>query len=135
MTLAELYPFIRTAHVSLALTSGALFLCRGVGMLLGVATSLDRLARRVSHLLDTALLLTALLLLVILRIEPSRTPWLLAKLSLIVLYILFGLLTLDRGRTRTVQALAFVAALTCYGSVILTARARQPLGLMSLLFR
>ena len=128
MTLAELYPAVKSLHVGLAITSGTLFAGRGIGVLLGATTPTSRPMRRLAQVIDTTLLAAALLLLVILGLNPVTTPWLAAKLVLLVAYIVLGILALHVARTRARRALAFVGALACFALMFAIARAHDPLG-------
>lgn len=133
MPLAEFYPLIKATHVGLALFSGALFAGRGVGVLWGCATPMAPAVRRASQCIDTALLAAALLLLMVLQLNPLATPWLLVKLALLVAYIVFGTLALHRATSRAGKALAFATALTCFVAMVVTARAHDPLGFLRFL--
>lgn len=128
MTLAEFYPAIKSLHVGLAITSGGLFAGRGIGVLMGASMPTSRPLRRLAQVIDTILLAAALLLLVILGLNPVTTPWLAAKLALLVAYIVLGILALHVARTRAGKAAAFVGALACFGSMYAIARTHDPLG-------
>ena len=82
MALADHYLLIKAAHVGLAMLSGGLFAGRGVGVLLGAEMPMLTPVRRLSQVIDTALLAAALLLLATLQLNPFATPWLLTKLML-----------------------------------------------------
>lgn len=97
MALAEFYSLIKMAHVGLALTSGGLFAGRGIGVLLGATSPMSAPVRWLSMVVDSTLLLAALLLLATLGLNPFATPWLQAKLTLLVAYIVFGTLALKRA--------------------------------------
>lgn len=131
LSLIALYPQIKAAHVGLAFFSGAFFALRGLAVLAGAHWPQQALARRASMAIDSALLVAAVLLLAALQLNPFATPWLLAKLGLLVAYVLLGVLALRRARTPTGRALAFVAALGCYGAMVSIARAHHPLGLLA----
>ncbi|QHE86109.1 SirB2 family protein [Hydrogenophaga sp. BPS33] len=133
MVLADLYPFIKATHVGLALLSGGLFAGRGLGVLLSATAPMAPWVRRLSQVIDTALLGAALLLLWILRINPFATPWLLVKLTLLVAYIVFGTLALRRASTRTGKALAFVLALCCFAVMAAIARTHDPMGMLRMM--
>lgn len=130
MPLIEFYPLIKGAHVGLALLSGGLFAGRGVGVLMGAAAPMAPLVRRLSQAIDSALLAAALLLLAVLQLNPFATPWLLAKLALLVAYIVFGTLALRRAPTRRAKAVAFMAALACFAMMVAIARSHDPLGFL-----
>ncbi len=126
----EHYPAIKAAHVGLVLLSGVLFAARGAGVLLGTGAPMAPAVRHLSQAIDTALLLAALTLLAVLRLNPLATPWLLAKLWLLAAYIACGTLALKRAPTRAGKALWFLAALLSYGAMVAIARARDPLGFL-----
>lgn len=128
MSLIALYPQIKAVHIGLALCSGAFFALRGAAVLAGARWPQAALARRASMAIDTALLLAAVLLLSALKLNPFATPWLLAKLGLLVAYVVLGVLALRRARTTTGRALSLTAALGCYGAMLAVARAHHPLG-------
>ena len=75
MTLHELYPLVRTTHISLVMVSGALFAVRGVAVLLGARWAMATVLRRLSYTIDTGLLGAALMLLAILNLNPFAIPW------------------------------------------------------------
>lgn len=128
MTLAEVYPAVKSLHVGLAITSGGLFAGRGIGVLMGAAMPTSRRMRRLSQAIDSLLLVAALILLAILGLNPVTTPWLAAKLVLLVAYIVLGILALRVARTRAGKAVAFVAALGCFVLMFAIARTHDPLG-------
>jgi len=73
------------------------------------------------------------MLIAILPATLYANGWLTAKLSLLVVYVVLGTIALKRGRTRSVRAVSFVAALAVYGSMIAIARQHHPLGPLSAL--
>lgn len=130
MALADFYPLIKASHVGLAMLSAGLFAGRGVGVLMGATMPISTPVRRLSQVMDTSLLAAALLLLASLQLNPFATPWLLAKLMLLVAYIIFGTLALRRASTWAGKALAFAAALTCLVMMVAIARTHDPLGFL-----
>ena len=134
MTLAEWYPQVRWTHISLVLTSGALFAARGVGVLMGASWAMQPAVRRLSATIDTGLLSAALLLLHILQLNPFAVPWLSTKIGLLLLYIVLGTLALKRAPTPRARLLFFVASLACYGFMLSVALAHPPLGFLAARF-
>lgn len=130
MALADFYPLIKAAHVGLAMLSGGLFAGRGVGVLMGATMPMSTPVRRLSQVIDTCLLAAAVLLLATLQLNPLATPWLLAKLMMLVAYIVFGTLALRRAPTQAGKALTFSAALTCFAMIFTIARTHDPLGFL-----
>lgn len=131
MTLPELYPLARATHIGLVLTSGALFASRGLAVLLGARWAMAPLVRRLSYSLDTALLGAALLLLIILDINPFVVAWLSTKIGLLLLYIVLGTLALKRAPTKPLRVVSLVAALLCYSFMLSVALAHHPLGVFA----
>jgi uncharacterized membrane protein SirB2 len=135
MTPAELYPVVKATHIGLVLASGGLFVLRGLAVLLGCSVAMRAPVRHLSYAIDTALLAAALALLAILHLNPFTTPWLAAKLALLIAYIVLGSLALKRAHTLPRRALAFAAALLCFGAMYSIARRHDPLGFMAWFLR
>lgn len=133
MAIAEFYPLIKSSHVGLVMASGSLFAVRGVAMLAGSTFGMRAPVRYLSYTIDTALLCAALLLLAILRLNPFVTPWLGAKLVLLIAYVAMGSLALKRARTRPRRIAAFVGSLLCFMMMYAIARRHDPLGFLHIL--
>lgn len=131
MPLSEFYVTLKASHVGLAMLSGGLFALRGVSVLAGLRWAMHRWARIVSMVIDTALLIAALLLLIALQLNPFAVAWLQAKLALLVVYIVLGTFALKRARTRQGKGLAFIAALASFLAMYSIARAHHPLGALA----
>ena len=124
---AEHYLLIKNIHIGLALLSGSLFLVRGLWVLLaGSCAPLQKMINRVSYLIDTGLLLAALLLLISLDFAPLSADWLQAKLFLLVLYVVFGALAFRVKYMLSMRWLAYCAALLCFAGMYYSARLHQP---------
>lgn len=128
--MAAFYLEIKLVHIGLVLASGVLFALRGLLLQLGQRWVLAPSIRRASIVLDTLLLLSALLLLAILRLNPFTTPWLATKLILLGVYISLGVIALWRGRSRTTR----LGALLVFVFIYSVARAHHPLGFLLPLF-
>jgi len=125
----EFYPQIKHAHIAFALLSGGLFAVRGLLALAGAGRFARVLPLRVlSWSIDTLLLTAALMLLVVLQLNPLSTPWLAVKLIALLVYIALGHATLRTGHGRAVQTMMLVAALLVFGFVYSVARSHHPLG-------
>lgn len=122
------YLQIKTVHIVLALCSGGLFALRGLLVLLGQRWAMAAPLRYLSYTVDTALLTAALMLLVILRLNPFTTPWLALKLSLLVGYVVLGAVALTRGRTQRQRAWAWAGALLLLAAMYRIARSHSPWG-------
>lgn len=124
MALVDWYLPLKLTHVTLVLLSGSLFALRGVAALAGARWPHLAAVRYSTYTIDTALLGAALLLVVILGLNPLVTPWLRAKLLLLVAYILFGTFALRRARSAAVRWSCYAAALLCFLSMYAIARCR-----------
>ncbi|MFZ5566249.1 MAG: SirB2 family protein [Pseudomonadota bacterium] len=125
------YRTLHHLHMGLALTSGALFTVRGAGLLARQRWSQHVALRRLSVIIDTGLLITALRLLWELRLNPFVMPWLQMKLTVLPLYIVLGMCAFKYARQQELRALCYLAALACYGFIVSVALTRSPWGLFT----
>lgn len=126
----EFYPQIRQFHIFVALLSGALFAVRGALVLGGARWPMALPVKWLSYSIDTALLTAALMLLTILPGAMFANGWLTVKVTLIVVYVVLGVLTMRPARTRRTRALCYVLALLTFGAIYSIARAHHPLGIL-----
>lgn len=125
------YATIRAIHQSAVALSFAGFLARGAGSLAGAAWVNSRAARSLPHVVDTVLLLSALWLVWILRLNPAAVPWLLAKLVGLVVYIVLGMIALRPTVARPIRAATWLAALAVFGYIVSVAITKNPAGWFS----
>ena len=125
------YLVLKYLHVSCVVLSGFGFFLRGLWMLSESALLKQRWVRVVPHIVDTVLLGSAITMLVISVQLPFAQGWLTAKLIGLVVYIMFGMMALKRGRTKKVRAVFFVAALAAFAYIVSVALTRSPLGFFS----
>ena len=124
----EFYPQIKLAHIGLVLASGLLFAIRGLLVMLGQRWAMAAPLRWLSYTIDTSLLTAALMLLVVLQVNPFTTAWLATKLILLVVYVVLGTLALKRAKGRGARLATYLAALAVFGFMYSVARAHHPLG-------
>lgn len=124
----EFYPQIKQFHIFIALLSGGLFAVRGGFALAGARWPRALPVTWLSYAVDTALLTAALMLLTILPWAMFANGWLLAKLLLVVAYIVLGVLAMRPHRARRDRALCYAAALLVFAAIYGVARAHHPLG-------
>ena len=127
----EFYPQIKWVHVAAVLISGTLFALRGAAVLAGARWAMSSPLRYLSYGIDTVLLTAALMLVTLLHQYPFVHGWLTMKVSLVVIYIVLGSLTLKRARTQRQRAWFYGAALLSYAFIISVARAHHPLGVFA----
>ena len=126
------YFAVKTIHQAAVVLSVTGFFARGAGSLLGATWTSGRLARTVPHVVDSVLLVSALWLAWTLRLTPTATPWLLAKIIGLLVYIGLGVVALKPGRPAPVRAAAWIAALVTFGWIVSVAITKNPLGFFAL---
>ena len=127
------YLAIRTFHETSVALSVTGFALRSDAGLAGARWVRGRLAKTLPHVVDTALLTSALMLLTMLRLNPFATPWLLAKLCGLVVYIRLGVVALRPTVARPVRAAAWLAALAVAGWIVSVAFTKTPWGFLTLI--
>jgi uncharacterized membrane protein SirB2 len=129
--MSEYYLALRTVHMSCAALTIALFVARGLLMIVESPLLASHLLRWTPVAVDTVLLTSALMLTTVIHQYPFTTGWLTVKVVLLVVYIGLGSIALKHGRTKAVRVAAFVAALATVGFIVSVARTHQPLGFLA----
>lgn len=122
-----MYAAIKHIHLLTVAISLGLFLLRSVWMLLDSPQLQKRWVKILPHIIDTALLVSALSLCVIIGQYPFAEGWLTAKVLGLVAYIVFGTLALKRGKTKTIRVAALVAALISVAYIVGAAIKHSPM--------
>lgn len=122
------YALVKIVHESAVALSFAGFFARGVGSFAGAAWTRGALARRLPHVVDTVLLLSALLLAWMLRLSPTDAPWLAAKIVGLFVYIALGIVALRPGTVLRWRIAAWLAALAVFAWIVSVALTKNPLG-------
>ena len=128
---AALYPWLKPLHITLVTLSVSLFAVRGLGVLAGQAWPMAGWARGLAPVVDSLLLIAGGTLWWLLQLNPTQQHWLLAKLVLLIVYIVLGTLALKRAPTRAAKALCFALALAVVGFMVGIALAHHPLGVFA----
>jgi uncharacterized membrane protein SirB2 len=124
------YAALKAVHVGSVATSLALFVVRGIWMLIAPGYLALRWVRVVPHVVDTMLLGSAIALAVMIGGNPGARGWLSAKVIGLLVYIALGSVALKYGRTRGVRAAAFVGALATFAYVVSVAVTKSPAGFL-----
>jgi len=128
------YAQIRAVHIAAVLTSGVLFVTRGLMVQSGhKALAMTPWLRYASYSVDTVLLTAALMLATVLPAALFANHWLAVKIALLVAYVVLGSFALKRAQSVRGQTAAFMAALCVYVTIIGIARAHHPSGWAALL--
>ena len=129
--MSEFYVAIRSVHIACAVLTISLFTARGMLMLAGSPLLAHPALRWTPIAVDTVLLTTALMLMNIIHQYPIGTPWLTAKIGLLIVYMVLGSVALRYGRTRRIRVAALLAAVATVAFLVTVARTHQPLGFLA----
>jgi uncharacterized membrane protein SirB2 len=119
---------VKTVHVVCVLLSFAGFFVRGVWMLRDSELMRRRWVRITPQVVDTLLLVSAIVLAIQLRLSPMEQPWLMAKIIALVVYIGVGLVALKLGRSKQVRLYAWLLGLVLFGYIISVAVTKSAMG-------
>ncbi len=118
-----MYDIFKHTHLSLITLSIILFVWRFLMHKLRRRRP-GRFLRVAPHVIDTLLLLTGILLIVLSGAYPWRVSWTMAKLLAVLVYIALGLVAMkSRG---PVSVLAFVLATLVFAYMVLVAISKSP---------
>ena len=116
-----IYSLLKDLHLACVVLSGGGFVLRGAWMMRGSPMLARRWVRVAPHLVDTALLASAIALAVMIGQYPLVHGWLTAKVLGLLAYIVLGTIALKRGRTRGVRVAAFGGALLVFAYIVAVA--------------
>ena len=125
------YLLLKTIHQSAVALSIVGFTARGLGSLAGAGWVRHRTAKTLPHVVDTVLLASALTLAWTASLNPLTTPWLLAKLIALLLYIGLGTVALRATLPFAWRCVAWLMALATFGYIVSVAISKSPLGFSS----
>ncbi|MGD8925286.1 MAG: SirB2 family protein [Thioalkalispiraceae bacterium] len=121
---------IKILHISFALLSITGFSYRS-SLKLSNPTTLQRKWLKITpHIIDTLLLASAIYLVIASGLYPVWFNWVMAKITALILYILFGLYTLRFSKTRRQVILGFLLSLITFSYIVCVAITKQPWPLM-----
>jgi len=124
------YTAIKYLHVTTVLITITLFIIRFYWHWRRSPLLTRLWVRIVPHINDTLLLVSGVSLVILSGISPFSPDgrWLLDKMVLVVIYILFGTVALGkRARREKIRWLAFIGALACLYTIYRLASSKLPL--------
>ena len=119
---------IKFIHVTCVLLSFAGFFMRGIWMLRDSTLLQQRWVKITPHIVDTLLLVSAIILAVQLRFSPLEQPWLMVKIIALLVYIGAGMVALRFGRSKTVRLYAWLFGLATILYIMSVATSKSVLG-------
>ena len=126
-----LYLIFKYAHVVAAVTTISGFVLRGYWMLVDSKKLQHPVTRIAPHIIDTVFLLAGIGLIWLLRLEPLKQPWLIAKFTGLIVYVLLGTVAIRRGPTKEIRTIAFASAVAVFAYIVGVALTRSPLSWLS----
>ncbi len=120
------YLTVKFLHLVMAALSISGFAVRGYWMMARSEYLSHRVIKIVPHVIDTIFLLSGIWLALLLGVNTFSQPWLLAKITGLVAYIILGTIALKRGPTMQVRIVAFVAALLAFAYIVGAAVTKSP---------
>jgi uncharacterized membrane protein SirB2 len=120
------YLILKTIHVLAAATTISGFLLRGYWMLTESDKLQYRVVRIVPHVVDTVFLLSGVAMVWMLDLNPFTQPWLIAKFTGLIAYILLGTIAIKRGGTLQIRMIALVGAVSMFAYIAGVAFTKSP---------
>lgn len=119
---------LKTIHVVFVAFSFAGFFIRGIWMLRDSTLLQQRWVRITPQVVDTVLLVSAIVLAVQLRFSPMEQSWLMAKIIALVIYIAVGLVALRFGRSKHIRVSAWLLGLFIFLYIVSVAMSKSVMG-------
>jgi uncharacterized membrane protein SirB2 len=119
--------FLKYVHLTCVVLSGTGFFIRGIWMIRESPWLHKTWVRVLPHIIDTTLLVSAILLTLQIRQYPFVHGWLTVKVVALVAYIVIGAIGLKYGKTKKIRVTAWLVALAIFLYIVLVAQTRQVL--------
>lgn len=117
---------LKSVHITAVCCSGLLFVFRGIRVLFGY-TNNGFMLKVLPHIIDTILLISAVMLAYRLHQYPFINSWLTAKVMGLLLYIVLAHYCLKKAKGFFSRLLFFVLALTTFLYIVGAAHWHTPL--------
>ena len=118
---------LKQLHVTCVVLSISGFLVRGVWMMQESPWLQKKWVRVAPHIIDTILLVSAILLAMQIQQYPFVQNWLTAKVLALIAYIVIGAVGLKYGRTKKIRIAAWLVAIAIFVYIVLVALTHQVL--------
>jgi len=119
------YSILKFGHVFCVVISGSLFVYRYAKIRVHPDRPLPKALKVLPHINDTVLLLCAIGMLILIGLNPFATPWLLAKILAVLLYILLGTICMRSLPGSRHQTVSFVAAVSVFTYILFVGLSKQ----------
>lgn len=118
---------LKHLHVTCVVLSISGFLVRGLWMMQESPWLQKKWVRVAPHIIDTILLVSAILLAMQIQQYPFVQNWLTAKVLALIAYIVIGAIGLKYGRTKKIRIAAWLVAIAIFLYIVLVALTHQVL--------
>jgi uncharacterized membrane protein SirB2 len=118
---------LKYVHVTSVVLSISGYLVRGVWMIRASPWLQKTWVKVVPHIIDSTLLISAILLAIQVRQYPLVQAWLTAKVLALIAYIVVGAIGLKYGKTKKIRIAAWLSAIAIFLYIVLVALTRQVL--------
>lgn len=119
------YLLIKHLHVTAATLSILFFMVRAYWSVTENSLLQKKFVKIAPHVIDTVLLVAAILLAMLLGPAASQ-PWVLTKIVLLIVYVGVGTIAIKRGRTARSRAIAAVVAVLIFFYIVGVALKHHP---------
>ncbi len=127
--MSDYYLQLRSLHIACVVASILLFVLRHVLSLRNIDWRKSKALRIMPHVVDSALLASAIMLTIVVGQNPFVDGWITVKVIALVVYIVLGMQALKVGRSQSARRVAFLAAVIVFAFIVTVARTRSPLGI------
>lgn len=124
------YFVLKGIHQTAVVLSICGFFVRGLASFRDAAWVRSWPAKTFPHVIDSLLLLSALMLVGLMRIHIGSSPWLMAKILGLLVYIGLGVVALRPRFTLSARIGAWLAALVVFGWIASVAISKTPWGFL-----
>jgi uncharacterized membrane protein SirB2 len=132
--MTEHYQTLKALHIGCVLGSGGLFLLRYVLTALKLNWRKSLALRVMPHIVDSILLISAVLLCIAIQQYPIVNAWLTVKVVALLAYIGVGMMALKPSNSLATRRITFIVAATLFIFIVSVARAHHPLGILARFF-
>lgn len=112
------YSIIKIVHIVCVAISGSLFFLRGIWVVQESGNLAKRWVRTAPHIVDTFLLLSAILLAIGMQQYPFTHGWLTAKVVALLVYIGLGMVAIRHGHNHQLRIISWIAALVVFAYIV-----------------
>ena len=119
------YNLLKLGHIACVVISGSLFVYRYARLRMHPDQPLAKALKVLPHINDTVLLSCAIGMLSLIGLNPFTTPWLLAKIVALLVYIVLGAICMRSLPGSRRQAVSFVAAISVFAYILLVGMSKQ----------